>query len=59
VFDLSGVTFIDLIALRAITTAAVRCQLAGARVRVTRAQFPVRRLARHLGWQEQLPGIDG
>jgi anti-anti-sigma factor len=57
VFDLAGVTFVDLIGLRAIATAAVRCQLAGARVRVSGARFPVRRLAQQLGWQEQLPGI--
>ena len=59
IFDLTGLVFVDLTALRAITTAAVRCQLAGATTRVTGAQTPVRRLVRYLGWQQQLPGIDG
>ena len=58
VFDLTDLAFVDLVALRAITTAVVRCDLAGARTRVTGAQTQVRRLVRHLGWQEQLPGID-
>ena len=58
VFDLTGLTFVDLLALRAITTAAVRCQLAGAPTRVTGAGAQVQRLVRQLGWQEQLPGID-
>jgi anti-anti-sigma factor len=58
VFDLTGLTFVDLVALRAITTAAVRCQLAGAPTRVTGAGPQVQRLVRHLGWQDQLPGID-
>jgi len=58
VFDLTDLAFVDLVALRAITTAAVRCDLAGARTRVTGAQTQVRRLVRHLGWQEQLAGID-
>ena len=58
VFDLTDLAFVDLVALRAITTAVVRCDLAGARTRVTGAQTQVRRLVRHLGWQEQLAGID-
>jgi anti-anti-sigma factor len=58
VFDLTDLAFVDLVALRAITTAVVRCDLAGARTRVTGAQTQVRRLVRHLNWQEQLPGID-
>ena len=58
VFDLTQLAFVDLVALRAITTAVVRCDLAGARTRVTGAQTQVRRLVRHLGWQEQLAGID-
>jgi len=58
VFDLTRLSFVDLVALRVITTGAVRCQLAGTRTRVVGAQPQVRRLVRHLGWQEQLPGID-
>ena len=58
VFDLTELTFVDLVGLRALTTAAVRCQLAGAPTRVTGACSQVRRLARHLGWEQQLPGID-
>ena len=58
VFDLTRVKFADLVALRAVTTTAVRCQLAGIPTRVSGAPPQVRRLVRHLGWQEQLPGID-
>jgi anti-anti-sigma factor len=58
VFDLTRLSFVDLRALRVLTTAAVRCQLAGARIRVIGAQPQVQRLVFHLGWQEQLPGID-
>ena len=58
VFDLTELTFVDLLGLRAITTAAVRCQLAGAPTRVIGAGSQVRRLVRHLGWEEQLPGIE-
>jgi anti-anti-sigma factor len=58
VFDLTQLTFVDLLGLRAITTAAVRCQLAGAPTRVTGASEQVRRLVQHLGWGEQLPGIN-
>ena len=58
VFDLTELTFVDLVGLRAITTAAVRCQLAGAPTRVTGASAQVRRLVRHLGWEQQLPGIE-
>ncbi len=58
VFDLTDLAFVDLVALRAITTAVVRCDLAGARTRVTGAQPQVRQLVRHLGWQQQLAGID-
>jgi anti-anti-sigma factor len=58
VFDLTELAFVDLVGLRAITAAAVRCQLAGAPTRVTGAGSQVRRLVRHLGWEQQLPGID-
>ena len=57
VFDLTQLTFVDLLGLRAITAAAVRCQLAGAPTRVTGASVQVRRLVQQLGWEEQLPGI--
>jgi anti-anti-sigma factor len=57
VFDVAGVTFVDLSGLRAITTAAVRCQLAGAPTRVVGARAQFRDLVEHLGWQVQLPGV--
>ena len=58
VFELSELAFVDLVGLRALTTAVVRCQLAGAPTRVVGASRQLRRLADQLGWSEQLPGLN-
>jgi anti-anti-sigma factor len=58
VVELSELTFVDLVGLRTLTTAIVRCQLAGAPTRVVGARAQLRKLADQLGWSEQLPGLD-
>ena len=57
-FDLSALAFADAHGLEAITRAAVRAQLAGARVWVEHAPAQVRALAYRLDWHRQLPGLD-
>ena len=56
--ELGELVFIDLVGLRALTTAVVRCQLAGAPTRVVGARAQLRKLADQLGWSEQLPGLN-
>src|SRR4051794_27336282 len=58
VFELSELAFVDLVGLRALTTAVTRCQLAGAPTRVIAASEQLRRLANQLRWSERLPGLD-
>src|SRR4051794_14331917 len=57
-FELSELAFVDLVGLRALTSAVTRCQLAGAPTRVTGASTQLRRLANQLGWSKRLPGLD-
>jgi anti-anti-sigma factor len=58
VFELSELVFVDLVGLRALTTAVARCRLAGAPPRVIGAGKQLRRLAHQLGWSERLPGLE-
>src|SRR3954463_9924817 len=55
VVDLSELAFVDLVGLRALMTAVVRCRLAGAPARVVGARVQLRKLADQRGWSEQLP----
>jgi anti-anti-sigma factor len=57
-FDLTPLEFADPHGLEVITRAAVRAQLAGARVRVDNACAQVRALAYRLDWHRQLPGLE-
>ncbi len=58
VFELGELAFVDLVGLRALTSAVTRCQLAGAPTHVIGASRQLRRLAKQLGWGERLPGLD-